>query len=444
MRVRADALTNAGLIGIYGTSAANVRNTAISQLLPDLLPIVETNAAIVLWKKGQTLWRGDEVWPFVVEALVEVQPKLNAAAAATLAGPIVFDLDAARGTQLLLPHLAAVKQLQRLFCARGLLALRDDDRAAAWTNLLAATRLVTAWNPEPVEVSQLVHCALVEPAYDLLWQTLAAGHWSDEQLARLRTEWTAARFLAGYPEAAAYVGACMAAGFAEHRENPLPSVGPLNQLIQSPRLAWYEVSSHFRELYYRDHGTYQDEKNVLIFYHDRESQLQRAIQAPSWVEMQKLPGITNAPVFQSKHTSATQIAANLRQISMAAMGRGTPLIAQFAEAEARRRIILTALALEHHHNHQPDYPKTLRDLDAPHHETDLLDFMDGHPLRYFPTEDGRFVLYSVGLDGEDNGGTSRPARGFAGGPFTKQPVHFDIMWPRPATWRASRTPAGAL
>src|SRR5439155_20276039 len=66
-----------------------------------------------------------------------------------------------------------------------------------------------------------------------------------------------------------------------------------------------------------------------------------------------------------------------------------------------------------------------------------IDFLDGKPLRYRRTDDGHFVLYSVGLDCVDNGGEMRQPRrrevpyevpsgfGFRQGP--------DLVWPRPAS-----------
>jgi hypothetical protein len=60
-----------------------------------------------------------------------------------------------------------------------------------------------------------------------------------------------------------------------------------------------------------------------------------------------------------------------------------------------------------------------------------VDFMDGQLLRYRITLDGHFLLYSVGLDCVDEGGTqSRPRSvGMQNVPERTS----DILWPRPAT-----------
>ncbi len=55
-----------------------------------------------------------------------------------------------------LPHLAVLKNLTQELSSRLLLMLHDGDEGAAFTNLLAATRLVTTWKVEPLEISHLV------------------------------------------------------------------------------------------------------------------------------------------------------------------------------------------------------------------------------------------------------------------------------------------------
>ncbi len=85
-------------------------------------------------------------------------------------------------------------------------------------------------------------------------------------------------------------------------------------------------------------------------------------------------------------------------------GRGTSFLGQAAEAEAERRIVITAVALERYFGKHGRYPETLQVLAPEFLKLVPLDFMTGQPLHYEVTEDGHFVLYSVGLDCVDNGG----------------------------------------
>jgi hypothetical protein len=98
---------------------------------------------------------------------------------------------------------------------------------------------------------------------------------------------------------------------------------------------------------------------------------------------------------------------NSRQAGMRFANRGEGLLGIAAEAEARRRILIAAIALERHRGRHGGYPKALQELVPELLQTPPVDFMDGKPLRYQLTDDGHFVLYSVGLDCVDDGGNDR-------------------------------------
>jgi hypothetical protein len=95
----------------------------------------------------------------------------DAACAVLLSGSIRFKVDASRGSRLRLPHLAIVKNLAQTMGDRTLLALHDGHAAAAWTNLVAATRLVTVYEPEPFEVSHFVRFACAVLTYNTTYMS---------------------------------------------------------------------------------------------------------------------------------------------------------------------------------------------------------------------------------------------------------------------------------
>jgi hypothetical protein len=142
--------------------------------------------------------------------------------------------------------------------------------------------------------------------------------------------------------------------------------------------------------------------------------------------------------FQSKYRSRVQALLNMRQLSMAFAGRGQGLLGRAAEAEARRRLLITAIALERYRGRHGGYPKTLEELVPELLQSPPVDFMDGKPLRYRLTDDGHFVLYSVGLDCVDNSGNMRGPTAH-GMPYNALAARFgsqqgtDLVWPRPAS-----------
>jgi len=433
LRARAAALTTLG-------------HTVRPAAPPDDLELMRpagSNMAIVVWKQDKSN-SGEDPWPALRESLNDNRIDFDAACEAALSGPIRFNLNASAGTGMLLPHLAALKRLAQTLGTRAALELHDGNKDAAWTNLLGLTRLVTAWEPEPAEVSHLVRFNCATIAFNASWQALQAGGWADDRLAHLQQEWESVDFFRGLPETVAFRRAGMVAACQLERQQPLSGVGlTLTGILRSPRYAWSALADYWRRLRYRHHGTYEDEKALLLYCRDQELHLRRAMQSPTWSEMRSLPGVTNQVPFQSKYSSATVTMMNMRQLtlswSMYAEGQGQSygLLGRRVDAAARRHVIITAIALERYRSRHGSYPKTLEELVPEWLKNSPLDFMDGQPLRYRRTDDGHFVLYSVGLDCTDNGGQMqrKKRRWMAddGVPVFGTPDGTDLVWPRPAS-----------
>src|SRR5262249_27550405 len=85
-----------------------------------------------------------------------------------------------------------------------------------------------------------------------------------------------------------------------------------------------------------------------------------------------------------------------------------------------------------------NYPANLRELQPDFLKDAPVDFMDGQPLRYELASDGRFVLYSTGLDCVDNGGRiPRPKSPEFSNPrlasFARPMTPGDLVWPKAAS-----------
>jgi hypothetical protein len=75
-----------------------------------------------------------------------------------------------------------------------------------------------------------------------------------------------------------------------------------------------------------------------------------------------------------------------------------------ARIETARNVVITAIALKRYELRHHQLPATLDELTPDLLKTVPIDCMDGEPLRYRSTGNDRFVLYSVGEDGKDDGG----------------------------------------
>ena len=212
----------------------------------------------------------------------------------------------------------------------------------------------------------------------------------------------------------------------------------LSEIVRSPRVAYENAKYEKEKERYREEGTYEDERDILLFYRDRELELRRAIQARAWNEMRALPGVTNSQPFKSKYTSTLQMRMNIKQITFAMWGSKVSFLGRAAEAEARRRLMLTAISLERHRIEQGAYPKTLNELKtsaaSAAAETRGMDFIDGKPLHYRLLEEGDYVLYSIGVDGVNNNGKAFIRNPSGGDPDILGIRNgIDIVWPRAAT-----------
>jgi hypothetical protein len=399
-----------------------------------------SNSAVVFWKQQPLVAQlSSNVWGEARERFdssaegVAHLAELAAARQAAASGPIRFEPTSLRGVRdSMWPHLPQLRGLELELQARTILALHDGDLNEAWTNLVTATRLVTAWTPEPASICQITRFALLAAAYDCTWEALQARSWSQSQLAQLQHEWESANFFSSVPETAAFTRATLsAAAQAERQQQPMPPM-PTLSILEDPPAIWRTLGEHSRIINYRLNGTYEDEQAMLLNYRDREIELRRAVTCPTWQEMRSLPGVTNPPSFRSGRPTQFQGRGGGRGFGFGFQGR-RGLLPRAADAEARRRILVTALALERYREQHGSYPKTLAAL-VPDKLKDVpLDFMDGKPLRYDLTEDGHFVLYSVGLDCVDNGGDMRhpETTAFQGPPGFEFDEGADVVWPRP-------------
>ena len=173
---------------------------------------------------------------------------------------------------------------------------------------------------------------------------------------------------------------------------------------------------------------------MLLFYRDRELELRRAIACSTWQEMRALTVATNRPVSRASGQGFPP-RGGFRQGGFGGPGRRQGFFARAADSEARRRILVTAVSLKRYHLRHGAYPKALGALVPEYLKTMPLDFMDGKPLRYCTTDDGHYLLYSVGLDCTDNGGKASISPADADlpdGPFVfEYQEGTDLVWPRP-------------
>ena len=401
----------------------------------DLMRPMTSNSAMVTWKQENPAidFIDDHFWSDLRKTLNESDGALDRACQAIIAAPFRFKTVLATNGELA-PDVLRARLLGATLAGRTIVELHDRHQPQAWTNWLALTRLVTAWQTEPVEISHLIRFRWVSTAQRVTWEALQANDWSEAQLATLQREWESPNFFAGLPETAALARASTVEFCNFQRRQP-PAPGPtlrefISELINSPNHAWADATVGWRSARYRNYESYEDERTWLLYFRDCETDYRRALGANSWLELRHLPSATNSrPVGASG--ALVRDASRMGPAGGPFQRQGQTLLARAAEAEARRRLLVTAIAIERYHLANDSYPDSLSKLEPKFLRTCPKDFMDGETLRYRRVDHARFLLYSVGADGIDDGGKlpvdigSYPVFGRAEGP--------DLVWPLPAS-----------
>lgn len=102
-----------------------------------------------------------------------------------------------------------------------------------------------------------------------------------------------------------------------------------------------------------------------------------------------------------------------------------PIMIESIEGANSQTLALTACALERHWLAHSSYPEHIAELVPTYLSKLPRDIIDGQPLRYRRTDGGKFVLYSIGLDGKDDGGKPTDSKQTDGSG--------DWVWPQLAT-----------
>jgi hypothetical protein len=338
--------------------------------------------------------------PAVLAGLVSSESELTPLRAASdrpyVRYPVVYDMDNPWG--ILLPHLGNIKRntqrLQLRACAE-LAAGRSDDALADVKLMLY---LADSAKDEPFLISYLVRIACVHLAIQPVWEALAEHAWSDAQLQELQALFQQYDF---FPQmerslaserAAAILTADLLARGKYH----------LNDLLDDPSHTGSSLANQFGRIAPR--GWYDLEK--LNYCRLLQMQLNGAFDV------------------EKKQVFPKQIEANTNALEQAFAGRG-PVTTICTRHQLLAAIMLSALdniprratgaqtatdeaaiacALERFRLAKGQYPDSLKEL-VPQFISQLPnDVMSGEPYKYYRADDGRYVLYSVGWNGTDDGG----------------------------------------
>jgi hypothetical protein len=313
---------------------------------------------------------------------------------------------------ILLPHLGDLKRSSQVIQLRSIAELQNDESEKALEDVKLMLRLINSVRTEPWLISHLVRIAVLQIALQPVWEGLAEHKWSDTQLADLDSELAKLDFLADYEFAVRGERTLEIANIEFLRHPPHnPPFGPrprfyfivplLSLMRELSNLSGsgedFQMNFQLLALSLGPSGwLYQNELNIAQF--DTKWYLPIIDQETKTISPAKTRTADDALGQEIQRQTPENI---LEVWLLPALGK---VVQKFAYAQSSVDLARVAIALERYRLAHGEFPESLDSLAPQFMEKIPHDIIGGQPLHYRRTDDGQFVLYSIGWKETDDGG----------------------------------------
>jgi hypothetical protein len=334
---------------------------------------------------------------------------------------IDYRVPGARGPDFVLKREAA-----QWLAGEAMAALRATNHTAASESLKALLALTELHREDPTLVNQMMQVAISGLAFEVTCVALQLPDWSESQLADLQAAWQRTRFFDRMVTSMEGERAWFLAHSEQARTNGFGAVWSQIRPTGAPRPVNPETvfEDFVLDPMYRHAWAEEDQLFFLRTYQGSLEALRAARQHKSWPKLAGDLGRT----FQPMETEARGLNRLRHRLSLMAVPNWKRATEMQFRAETQRSLCLTVLALHRYELQHAQLPADLAALTPELLDTVPADLMDGQPLRYRVEVDGTWRLYSVGLDGKDDGGEALPAQ--AWGRYTSIWDGSDAVWPQ--------------
>jgi hypothetical protein len=339
-----------------------------------------------------------------------------------------------------LPQLNKLRQAAALLSARVVDDLHRGDTASAVTNFQALLVIANAGKNDPLTGSQIIRSYLMQTVLPTQWELLQATNVTDEQLSILQTNWMELDFVKPIESTFQMTRSLLAANIKATRADnsrigatPRPGLGMPSGGWDDFLRSVQSLKAGVGDVLWRESWSYDDELRFLEGYSVMVESARRARTDGNFKNAladreSKIIALglnrTNANslrAFLGGHVVEFDAARAVRSYAN--------IFDRFVTTESWRQCVVTAIALKRHELRHGALPKELSALVPEFLPAVLNDSVDGQPLRYRLNEDGTFLLYSIGIDGIDNGGDATPIPPASSFPWQ---AGRDWVWPQPA------------
>lgn len=288
-----------------------------------------------------------------------------------------------------LPHYVLIHPLAKALALRAQLAIAAGDATESIHSIQACLRLVEAAFAEPILISLLVGESMHLPAQEAVWSLLHARVATDAQLAELQGD------LARLDHHAAALQA-MRGELAAITDTLLSSPDVYGLMMNVDGAPSQGLGGRLRSFVLPTGFIHHSAANIIdVEYEHLIAPLKTGSTSTALDAAERAgPILMEKRGWMHPHWILASLAVPV-----------TPNILRsvcFNESINRQAII--AIAIERHRLAKGQLPATLADLVPAYLKTVPQDPMDNQPMRY-RVENGACSLWSVALDGKDEGGT---------------------------------------
>jgi hypothetical protein len=320
--------------------------------------------------------------------------------------PLKYDLE--NPWRILLPHLARIKQVCQRLNLEACADLASGQPGPALADVKLMLSLADSIKSEPFIISYLVRVACEQIAVQSVWEGLAEHAWTDPQLQEIQARFSSYDFLADAQQPLLGERVCGILTVDLAKKTSFLAIGD----YQGRDTGWFEKMLFNRICPLIPSGWYDQERLNYCTLYDAQWKdvvnLAAKTVSPSTAEFnahdvnRQIQGVSSG-----KPESGSGFKALLRHRLVVTMMEPSVhrFAAKIAIAQTGADQAALACALERYRLANGQFPETLEALAPRFISHAPNDVITGQPYKYRRDAGGQFILYSVGWNEKDDGGT---------------------------------------
>ncbi|HXT40837.1 MAG TPA: DUF4974 domain-containing protein [Candidatus Angelobacter sp.] len=340
------------------------------------------------------------------------------------------------------PNFVAQRVVAQWLKCETIERLHAGDLAGAQAALRPLTALTRLHQNDLLVANLMIRVTIGGLDFEASWSALQMPGWTEPRLAELQSDWGRLKFLEKLSPTIEMERAHALEQFDYSLTNGLQRARARSRMVFSATTSKSGIRTffeeHFLDPFWRIAWAEQDELFYLESMQRHLDAIRNAQRHKSWAKFSGELFPINSQINERMNGLGAFRHTLSGQFTIASFVRAYEYVMR---QETQRSLMIAAVALKRYQLHFGKLPPHLESLTPEFLATVPVDYMNGQSLHYRLEPDGLFVLYSVGLDGKDDGGDPQPA--VAWKPYTGLWDGRDAVWPRLATAAAGETAPAA-